>query len=44
MLGLVSEDGTARSTTVWITRDGDTPVFTRWRVAHRPRPCAAIRA
>jgi PPOX class probable F420-dependent enzyme len=27
MLGLVSEDGTAQVTPVWITRDGDTPVF-----------------
>ena len=28
MLGLVSEDGTAQVASVWITRDGDTPVFT----------------
>ena len=27
MLGLVSEDGTAQVTPVWITRDGDIPVF-----------------
>jgi PPOX class probable F420-dependent enzyme len=27
MLGLVSEDGTAQVTPVWITRDGDTPIF-----------------
>ena len=27
MLGLVSDDGTAQVTPVWITRDGDTPVF-----------------
>jgi PPOX class probable F420-dependent enzyme len=27
MLGLVSEDGTAQVTPVWITRDRDTPVF-----------------
>jgi PPOX class probable F420-dependent enzyme len=27
MLGLVSEDGSAQVTPVWITRDGDTPVF-----------------
>jgi PPOX class probable F420-dependent enzyme len=27
MLGTVSEDGTAQVTPVWITLDGDTPVF-----------------
>ena len=27
MLGIVSEDGTAQVTPVWITLDGDTPVF-----------------
>ena len=27
MLGVVSEDGTAQVTPVWITLDGDTPVF-----------------
>ena len=27
MLGLVSEDGTAQVTPVWITRDADTPIF-----------------
>jgi PPOX class probable F420-dependent enzyme len=27
MLGLVSDDGTAQVTPVWITLDGDTPVF-----------------
>jgi PPOX class probable F420-dependent enzyme len=27
-LGLVSEDGAAQVASVWITRDGDTPVFT----------------
>ena len=27
MLGLVSEDGSAQVTPVWITRDGETPVF-----------------
>jgi PPOX class probable F420-dependent enzyme len=27
MLGLVSEDGTAQVTPVWITLDGDTPLF-----------------
>jgi PPOX class probable F420-dependent enzyme len=27
MLGIVSEDGSAQVTPVWIMRDGDTPVF-----------------
>jgi PPOX class probable F420-dependent enzyme len=27
MLGLVSDDGSAQVTPVWITRDGDTPIF-----------------
>jgi PPOX class probable F420-dependent enzyme len=27
MLGVVSEDGAVQVTPVWITRDGDTPVF-----------------
>jgi PPOX class probable F420-dependent enzyme len=27
MLGIVSEDGSAQVTPVWITRDGDTPIF-----------------
>jgi PPOX class probable F420-dependent enzyme len=27
MLGIVSEDGSAQVTPVWITRDGETPVF-----------------
>jgi PPOX class probable F420-dependent enzyme len=27
MLGIVSDDGSAQVTPVWITRDGDTPVF-----------------
>ncbi|MDX6571149.1 MAG: hypothetical protein QOC86_305 [Gaiellales bacterium] len=27
MLGMVSEDGSAQVTPVWITRDGETPVF-----------------
>jgi PPOX class probable F420-dependent enzyme len=28
VLGLVSEDGTSQTASVWITRDGDIPVFT----------------
>ena len=35
MLGLVSEDGTSQVTPMWITRDGDTPVFNT--VESRPK-------
>jgi PPOX class probable F420-dependent enzyme len=35
MLGIVSEDGTAQVTPVWITLDGDTPVFNT--VVGRPK-------
>jgi PPOX class probable F420-dependent enzyme len=35
MLGTVSEDGTAQVTPVWITLDGDTPVFNT--VVGRPK-------
>ena len=37
MLGLVSEDGTAQVTPVWITRDGDTPVFNTVTAAAKER-------
>ena len=43
MLGLVSEDGTAQVTPVWIMLDGDTPVFnTVDRPPARSATCAAI--
>ena len=35
MLGIVSEDGSAQVTPVWITLDGDTPVFNT--VTGRPK-------
>jgi PPOX class probable F420-dependent enzyme len=35
MLGIVSEDGTVQVTPVWITLDGDTPVFNT--VVGRPK-------
>ena len=44
MLGLVSEDGTAQVTPVWIMRDGDTPVFNTVTAARRSAACGAIRA
>ena len=44
MLGLVSEDGTAQVTPVWITRDGDTPIFNTVKGRPKERTCGAIRA